>query len=653
MRRRALDALFVLALAAAGCREESPPAPPAAVEEGGSAERTLPAGASELYDEGEALRRDMRLEEAEEVFTRLLESHPGHHLAQLSLARVRYRRSDPSTALALFDAYFNAASADEPTYEAALLEHGRALRAAGRHQEAADRFALALALDPMEADAYSELAQSLFRLKLRREGKLISGIYQALSQGAFEEHVERRLRETGQMVFALGQEAFNCTRKRRFLKALESYRRALALEEKDVRVAILFADLLFQLRRPSEARGVIDTALGWGLKPRSGLVWTRARLSFEGRRVAEEEGARAALPDLEEARRLLAAEGDLGGTERGQAPAFTVLLSLARARLLTGDAAGAAPDAEAAARLAPAAWEPLLWRGRALHASGDAAGALGLFATALERVGESPPHDVFHLFHARAAALEGEGRREEARRDIEECLRRAPAFLPAREALVRLLGESPEAAAERATLARLRESHAALAALEAAVDGTPLERSGEAYVELGKRLQDLRDPGASDCYFLASDLLPASREVLELLLAGLRRQEDVFIRVHLLRRLVALEAAAGISGDAAGQLAAIYLQLHVLLEEAEGLARALHAGTPSSRTYRLLAALLEARGRRAEGRALLEEALARYPGDEAVRAALSALSAPAAPSAPSAPSAAEPTSEGGKEGGKP
>src|SRR2546428_511480 len=81
-------------------------------------------------------------------------------LAQLSLASILFRVSDPAAALPLFESYFRSASPGDPVYEEALLEHGRALRAAGRHQEAADRFMLLLLRDPLRHTLYSELAAS-------------------------------------------------------------------------------------------------------------------------------------------------------------------------------------------------------------------------------------------------------------------------------------------------------------------------------------------------------------------------------------------------------------------------------------------------------------------------------------------------------------
>jgi hypothetical protein len=63
---------------------------------------------------------------------------------------MRFRSSDPSSALPYFEGYFRKASPSDPEYALAILEHGRALRAAGRHRESADRFMALLEAQPFE-----------------------------------------------------------------------------------------------------------------------------------------------------------------------------------------------------------------------------------------------------------------------------------------------------------------------------------------------------------------------------------------------------------------------------------------------------------------------------------------------------------------------
>src|SRR5262245_26249270 len=106
--------------------------------------RDEPGSLEALYYQGDCLRRLQRLSEAEPALEKLLALSPRDHRARLSLACIRFRSADPAQSLPLFEAYFQAASPDEKEYAEALLEHGRALRAAGRFQESADRFMVLL-----------------------------------------------------------------------------------------------------------------------------------------------------------------------------------------------------------------------------------------------------------------------------------------------------------------------------------------------------------------------------------------------------------------------------------------------------------------------------------------------------------------------------
>jgi tetratricopeptide (TPR) repeat protein len=178
---------------------------------------------------------------------------------------------------------------------------------------------------------------------------------------------------------------------------------------------------------------------------------------------------------------------------------------------------------------------------------------------------------------------------------------------------------SPEAAQAELGLKELQEARAAIELLEVEIDRLPIEQCGESYLKLGKLRQKLRDPIAFDDYFLASDLLPRAKEPLELLLAGLRGSHDIFLRIHLLGRLLAL--APG-SEPALGELAGMYLKLHVRLDEAKRLAAELHRLRPSPLSYRLLGELALAGGKSREALGLLRQGQERYPGDAALKEAV-------------------------------
>ncbi|MBI4603320.1 MAG: tetratricopeptide repeat protein, partial [Planctomycetes bacterium] len=215
------------------------------------AEAAIAAGTVDpeaLYITGDA-QRTLFKAEARATLERLLALEPGHCLGRLSLARLLFRAADPASSLPLFESYFEAAAPDDPHQPVAVLEHARALRAAGRCQEAADRFAMLLEQDPLDAKLYSELASALYRLKLRKEARFVEEIYKLVSQSSFDEHVEARLRETGATAFALGQQAANRTRQRRYLEAFTAYRRAIEVDPVDPRLRIYLADLCIQFRR--------------------------------------------------------------------------------------------------------------------------------------------------------------------------------------------------------------------------------------------------------------------------------------------------------------------------------------------------------------------------------------------------------------------
>jgi tetratricopeptide (TPR) repeat protein len=536
-----------------------------------------------LYLKGDSLRQLQRLGEAESALARALELEPGHRPAELALASLRFRSSDPSSALPLFESYFKTAPPGEPELEEPLLEYGRALRAAGRFQEAADRFMILLERDPLEAPLYSELASSLYRLRLREEARFVEQIYRVISQSSFEEHVEKGLEKSGAAALALGQRAANRIRERRYLAAFQSYRRAVEIDSSSPLLRIYSAELSLRFRRLREARALLEASIALDLRPVSGLHFALARLLLESGEFP------AALAAARRGVETLQAEGDQGGVERGQAPAFPLELALAAAALGSGDlpaAEGAVVEAESRS---PEAWETRYWRGRIALERGRAGEASARFEEARRLGGGSFPD----LSDWAAEALAKAGRS----------------------------GPAPEAAARGRLEPRVEEKRR----LEKTFDERPLEECGETYLALGKLRLELKDPGGFDDLFLASELLPRKAEPLHLLLSGMKAPQDLFVRIQLQRRLLDLEPG---SPSPPAELARHYLKLHVRLEEASRLAERLEEIAPSALSSRIRAEAARLRGDPRGAREILRKGVQTYPGDAALREELARIGEP-------------------------
>jgi len=560
-----------------------------------------------LYHVADA-RRQLRLPGAEEALEKLVAAAPDFHPAQLALARMRFRSSDPSSALPFFDGYFRKASPSDAEYTLAILEHGRALRAAGQHQEAADRFMALLEAQPFERQGYSELAATLYRMRLRKEARFVEEIYKMISQNSFEEDAEDRLREQGSTAFALGQRAINSTRERRYLEAFRSYLVALSLDKADPRLRSYYADVCIHFRRFGEARRVLDEALRAGLQPSSGLLWMQGRLHLE------EENDRAALDAFQRALLALEREGDAGGPDKGQAPAFSLWLALARAAIGAGDLAVAERAVAAAQAGAPASWEPFYWRGRILLDRGDAAGASAQFAEAAKRGGQN----LLDLRYWSAIVLEKRGDVAASERELEDVVRSSPGFVPAHEALARMA--SPARAEERQrALAEVTAARAAVKEREKSIGTLPLLDCGKDCLELAKLLRALKDPDFPDFLFLACELLPGSAEAERLIVGTLRQPQDAFVRQRHLRRLHELEPD---DDQVLLAIADLYVKLHVRLDEASRLAERLHAIKPSARSWRLRGEAMLARGEREKAIEILRQGAAAHPADADLKEAL-------------------------------
>ncbi len=559
------------------------------------------------YVEADSLRALVK-PGAEEKLSALLAKTPDHLEARLALARVRLRSNLPQSALPLFDEYFKGAKPGDPSFKVALLEHARALRNVGRYQDSADRYALLLEGDPLEGAYYSGLSECLYRMKLRKEGRFVEEIYKVISQSAFEEHVEDRLRETGNTAFALGQRAINRTRQHRYLEAFQSYHDALAVDQGDARIRTFYSDLAIQFRRLHEAREALGEGLKKGSQPASGLWWMLGRVALE------EEDSAGAVSAFQGSLKALQAEGPQGGgVELGQAPAFSVHLALARAAIESGANAVARQAASRARELLPASWEPAYWLARVELLEGKPSEALKLLAEAAEKGGR----DFADLAVCSQAASAQLGKREEAIAKLEALIQAQPGLRPAYEELRRIAKAGGSLAAGTEQLcAQFDAVRSEIRDLDARLQTQPLSSCGEIYALLGRRYLSLKDPRAFDYFFLAADLLPRNAEMARLLVSGLKQSQDIFVRMRYLRRLVDLEPG---DESALSQLSGLYLKLHVRIDEAERLAERLHALKPTAESHRLRAEAVLLRGDASRARELLTRAIADFPGDSALR----------------------------------
>jgi tetratricopeptide (TPR) repeat protein len=580
------------------------------------AEEALRRGARSpelLFVKGDSLRHLSRFEEAREILQELLEVAPEHRRGALSLASVRLRLGEAEAALALVVAYLRRAEVDnDADLVEALLERGRALRALGMHREAADAFTEALERDPFEKVACSELATTLYRLRLREEARLAEEIYRSLARGTLAEELTDYLLRGTSSAAAFAQEALTLAWRKRYAEAYRRFESALELA--DPRVGFHFAELCLRFGRLGDATRLIDEALRGGPEAASGLHWLRASLHLErGEARQALDAARRGLAALER-------EGDLGGHGRGQAPAFALLTLSARAALEANEPSAAIEAAGAARKGFPDAWEAAYWAGRGELAAGRPAAALELFAAA-GRLGGSQHVD---LVYSNGLALAAAGYRGEARHQLEQIVRREPAHVEAHEALLELAGEGEARARLEEKLAQARERRAAREELERQVDAGPFGEAGDSFVALAKHLLAAKDPRAFDYLLLAVDLEPANAEALRLLLPGVQRRQDIYFRLHLLRRLL---AAAPADDQAAGELVELYLKLKVRLDEASRLARRLEAQNPSERSVELRARAALAAGWEEEARELLRAGSRRYPESARLREALEELEA--------------------------
>lgn len=188
-----------------------------------------------------ALHREGRLDEAEQIYTAILEAHPHHIDALHLLGLLRYRQGRYAEALRFIGAVLKSA----PRSADALNDHGLVLTALKRHEEALERFDEALAVRSDHVKALANRAGALNRLG-RREDAL------AAYEGVLArkpDHIEARNEYAG-VLADLG----------RLDEAIASYDRALAIAPELTELHINKGYALSALNRYEEALACFTAA---------------------------------------------------------------------------------------------------------------------------------------------------------------------------------------------------------------------------------------------------------------------------------------------------------------------------------------------------------------------------------------------------------
>jgi tetratricopeptide (TPR) repeat protein len=140
------------------------------------------------------------------------------------------------------------------------LGYGRALAAAGRHQDSLAFLEIATKINSEDSLAWKSLGDSLVRAGRREEAKVALARFRELSKGTAE---ERRQAETGvrdpvSRALFKAQEAIQAGKPQ---QALAILRQEIEISPRDVRPRILEVQVLIRLERKEEALKAADNAL--------------------------------------------------------------------------------------------------------------------------------------------------------------------------------------------------------------------------------------------------------------------------------------------------------------------------------------------------------------------------------------------------------
>ena len=504
-----------------------------------------------LYYVGEGQRVLMKHDEAAATLRALLEKDPRHRLGALSLGRVLLKLGAADEALPRLDAYLEGAPADDERLPYAKIEKARALRRLGKTREACDLLGEVLASDPYHMIALAEAAQAFAALGrkdiargLREEhSRLFALGHQVSSEDESKLHASG-----GDGPAARARKALEEADRRRFLPALRELERLRASQPGDGAIALPLARLWLRLGRPSECIAAIRTlrsSTSGPLPPEAALL---------------EADALVQSGDIASARSLLReASAALPGPPAGDPESVAEVHARAGfLELEPGgdlDLAGAALDRARAAD--PSGWKPLLGKARLAIARGDGRLASSLAAEAEQR--GAPPRD------ARLSAAEARGMLGDLRfaaRELMDLIRSSPHDVAPFASFERVFGSragEPEVSRVLELARAARERREARDRAARALAARPFDASAPEYLALGKeRLGQGDREGALDALILAGDLDPGGTEALDIASGAVELPRETFLRIHLLRRILARSPG---DGPATGRLEAAYLEL--------------------------------------------------------------------------------------------
>ena len=153
---------------------------------------------------------------------------------------------------------------------------------------------------------------------------------------------------------------------------------------------------------------------------------------------------------------------------------------------------------------------------------------------------------------------------------------------------------------------------------------------------MAQLLARINDPAAEEFAALAVELQRNDPRALRFVLSLFKRPQDVFFRLHWLRRLLELEPD---NESVYAELIGIYLGFGVRLQEAARLAKHVHKTRPTAGTYLWSARVALADGRHTDGLAFLRRGLRAHPADTQLEEALrlAAEHGPPEPEGPTEP----------------
>ena len=236
--------LFVLAGAATACASKVIPAP--VVDAPKYPEFVAPAvpasaigAAAVSEDRGWRFLQAGDLKNAAREFDAALKAAPDFYPAEASLGYVELAGKDPKAALA----HFERALVAQPADVSALIGRGQALVALNRESDAVAAFEAAVAVDPSMADVQRRIDV----LKFRASEQDVARARQAARAGKLDEAIAgytRAITSSPDSAFLYRELAVVERQKGDPNRALEHFRRAIALEAADAKSLVQIGEIL-------------------------------------------------------------------------------------------------------------------------------------------------------------------------------------------------------------------------------------------------------------------------------------------------------------------------------------------------------------------------------------------------------------------------